>query len=290
MRKPLPGLLIALVLLLPAAAVAAPTVTIQLKPLRPKTVRTTHEVLVMDMELNVVVDGEQLGLVKAKRTESTRTAEFVEVDKPEHRRLQVEYVEKRQTEWSMDPEGERTTEDVEEVEGKSYVVDWTPKTGVDVKYPDGTPPPRNETSAVAEGFSDLDEPHSRVSRLLAGKKLELGAPVDVPADAMADLLGAEDEFTIDEFGMVLDRKARIGGKPCAIFAADVVLSRAEPGMQLIVEVAGEFVIRIHDGQVVSYSFNGPMTISGDATEPGGPKMLLTGGGTMDAKAEATYSK
>ena len=290
MRTPLPGLFLALLLLLPAAAVAAPTVTIHLKPLRPGTVRTTSEILVMDMQLDVVVDGEQLGLLQAKRTETTRAVERIQLDKPEHRRLQVEYVANRRTEWSKDPDGERTTEDIEDVEGKVYVVDWTPQAGVQVEYPDGTAPPNREADMVSEGFSDLDEPHSRVSRLLAGKKLDLGSTVDIPADAMAELLGAEDEFTIDEFGMTFDRKARVGGKPCAVFSADVVLSRQEPGMQLVVEVAGEFVIRIPDGQVVSYSFTGPMTISGDASEPGGPKMFLSGGGTMEAKAEAAYTR
>ena len=291
MRKRLSALFLATALLLPAAALATPSVTIHLKPLRLGTVRTTSELLVMDMKLDLIIDGERQGTLEAKRTETTRTKETVEVDKPEHRRLTVEYTENRRDEWSKDPDaGERTSEDVEDVQGKSYVVDWTPKTGVQVQYPDGTSPPGAEVEMVEEGFSDMDEPHSRVARLMAGKKLEIGATVDIPKDAMAELLGAEDEFSIDEFGMTLDRKTRVGGKPCAVFIADVILSRQEPGMQLVVEIAGEFIIRIPDGQVVSYSFVGPMTISGDATEPGGPKMFLTGGGTMEATAEASYSK
>jgi hypothetical protein len=291
MRKHLTGLLFAVVLLLPAAVLAAPSVTIQLKPLRPATVRTTHELLVMDMKLDLVIDGERQGTLEAKRTETTRTKETVKIDKPDHRRFMVEYIENKRDEWSKDPDaGEHTTEEVEDVQGKVYVVDWTPQTGVRVEYPDGTSPPAAEVHLVEEGFSDMDEPHSRVARLLAGKKLDIGVPVTIPKEAMAELLGAEDDFTIDEFGMTLDRKIRVGGKPCAVFAADVILSKQEPGMQLVVEVAGEFIIRIPDGQVVSYGFTGPMTIAGDATEEGGPKMFLTGGGTMEAKAEASYSK
>ncbi len=290
MRQPLPFILLTLVLLLPAAAIAAPTVTIQLKPLKPRTVRTTSETLVMDMSLDMSVDGQHAGSFQAKRTETTRTEELVELDKPEHRRVQVEYVESRQVEWSKSPDGEGTNEDIEQVEGKVYLVDWTPKTGVQVEYVDGSAPPLLEATAVAEDFEDLDEAHSRIAKLLAGRKLVVGEKVEVSVDGVAELLGTDEEFVIDEFGITLDRKQRIGGKPCAVFVADVVLSRREPGMELIVEVAGEFVIRINDGQTLSYSFHGPMTSSGDASEPGGPKMMLTGGGTLDAKATASYSK
>lgn len=289
----MPRLLLAsalLLLLLPARADAGQTVTIKLAERRAGSARMTTERLQMEMDIDAVVDGQRIGIVDASRTETTRTREELLVESPQHRRILVDYLEKRRQEQTRGPQGEETTDEPDPVQGRSYVVDWSQEAGVRVEYADGTSPPEGEISVVTEGFSDMEEPHSRIARVLAGRRLEVGAPVDLPKEAMAELVGAADEFDIRAVDLSLARKARVGGQPCAVFDVRIVLGRSEDQMELVVEVAGDFAIRLKDGQVASYELRGPMTISGEGGEPGGPSMTLAGSGTLEAVATMQDAK
>ncbi len=281
--------LIGLAFLLLAPAARAETVVIKTKAPRKGMVVKTTDLLEFSMDLDIKADGQLLGTMKGHHIERSQRTEKVLLWTHAKQRISVEYVEVTSTENTTDPMGQTERKSQHEVlSGRSYIVEIT-EDEVTFESLDADFVTNEELAALKEDYEPMSSGGGDFNDLVVGKELVVGEEIEVPPETIAELMGADEEFEVGEFGMRLTETRRVGGKPCAIFAIDMVLSKREEGLRMVVRMAGEVVIRIKDGWLVSVSLEGPLAADG-TLEDGEMSLSMVGGGTMKGTLNYRYNR
>jgi len=278
----------ALVVLLSMPAFAAPTLVVKSKPMKPGVKIVETETLEFDLQIQVSTAGTQVGAFRGSRNEATERTEKVLAWSDDHRRLHVTFTEVVRRESTVDPTGQKSEEDpVSALVGNSYIVDWTRAGGLTVGAPDDGAVPEAQASDVREHYEDLGEASNEMADLLAGRKLVIGEPVDVPPEALGKIIGADDDFTVEEFSMILREKRTLQRRPCAVFDVELVMAQNEDGLRMVVRMAGEVALSLKDGWLVLLDVKGPLVANGQVPDQG---LELAGTGTMAGRITYTYGK
>lgn len=154
--------------------------------------------------------------------------------------------------------GESTT-DV--VAGKSYQCERGEDDKLTVLTDKGLMPSMEEYALVARAMETLGAA-SPLAEYLAGKTVEVGERLDLPAELAQRALGFDKQFgTVDRFLLELQELHEVDGRRVARFGATIEASGAGTGqMGLVIE--GVFEIEEPTCRVVAADLTGPIAVSG----------------------------
>jgi hypothetical protein len=229
-----------------------------------------------------------LGSFHGSRDEITVRTETILTWEDDHRRLKVTFDEVTRRERSQDATGQTQEEDPPSpLTGNTYIVDWTRAGGVTVGAVDDRSVPQGQADEVRTLYDDLGDRANEMADLLSGRRLVVGEDVDIPAETLSDLLGDAEDFTFEEFSMVLSEKRRILKKPCAVFVVEVVMTMEADGLRMLVRMSGEIALSIREGWLVSMDLRGPLAAEGQVSEQG---LELQGGGSMVGMVTYAYGR
>jgi hypothetical protein len=272
----------------PLPAVAAQTIVLHSKPLHSGIKIVQRESLSFALEVEVRSEGAVLGSFHGSRDEITVRTETILTWEDDHRRLKVTFDEVTRRERSQDATGQTQEEDPPSpLTGNTYIVDWTRAGGVTVGAVDDRSVPQGQADEVRTLYDDLGDRANEMADLLSGRRLVVGEDVDIPAETLSDLLGDAEDFTFEEFSMVLSEKRRILKKPCAVFVVEVVMTMEADGLRMLVRMSGEIALSIREGWLVSMDLRGPLAAEGQVSEQG---LELQGGGSMVGMVTYAYGR
>lgn len=278
-----------LVILLMATAARAETVYIQDKAPRRGTVVRLTDTLEFDVDLEIKSDGTSIGSMQGRHVERTRRVEKVLTWTQELQRISVRYEEVFSSQVSVDPFGRVEEEETYgPLSGNSYVVEIM-QDEVRFLRRDGSSPTNEEIAALREDYEPMSAPSGSFQELVLGKEFVVGESIEVEPEMVAELMGAEEGFSVDDFEMTLTETRKVGGKPCAVLVIDLVLSKREDGLRMIVRMTGEVVIRTRDGWLLSVTLEGPMAADG-ALDEGEASFTMSGGGSMKGSMTYRYNR
>ncbi|MCP4873639.1 MAG: hypothetical protein GY898_33550 [Proteobacteria bacterium] len=280
--------MLSLVFLLSTPAFAAQTLVIKSKPMKAGVKIVETETLAFELEVQVTGPETAPVSFRGTRTETTQRTEKVLAWDDDHRRLKVTFDEVTRLETARDPSGQ-VSEDAptSPLTGNTYIVDWTRAGGLTVGAVDDGAVPEVQASDVRDHYADLGEAANDMAELLAGRKLVIGEAVDIPPDSLSTIIGGDEDFTVEEFSMVLLEKRKVMKRPCAVFAVELVMSQSDQDLRMVVRMAGEVALSLRDGWLVSLDVTGPLAADGKAPAEG---LSLSGGGVMTGIVTYAYGK
>ncbi len=146
------------------------------------------------------------------------------------------------------------------VAGKSYRCERGDDDTLTVLTDKGLMPSMKEYAQVVRAMETLGTA-SPLAEFLAGKTVEIGERLDLPADLASRALGFDKQFgTVDRFTLQLQELHEVDGRRVARFGATIEASAAGSGqMGLVVE--GVFEIEEPTCRVVTAELAGPIAMS-----------------------------
>lgn len=178
--------------------------------------------------------------------------------------------------------GETTTDPVA---GKSYHCERRGES-LTVTTDDGITPSMGEYALVVRAMETLGTT-SPLAEFLAGKRVEVGEKLDLPADLAQRALGFDKQLgTVDRFELTLKSVESVDGRDVARFAATIEAAGAG-AEQMGLVVGGVFDIETKTCRVVAVDLNGPIAMSGQRGV-GLAAHQLDGRGQMRMQLAARY--
>lgn len=163
--------------------------------------------------------------------------------------------------------GSEQDEEIQPVEGKTYVLTRQGER-LEVRYLDGTIPPKEEFEIVFGSMQSLGKPNP-LAKFLLERDFQLGETLQLPQEIAGRMLGLGDDFgEVTRFDLTLAEIKEISGHQCAEFTANIHMGSG-PGSSVSLEATGPVIIRLDTSRTVLADFTGPLRMNSLEQTPQG---------------------